>query len=164
MLRYILSFLLILVFLAITCTIIGLCTVYISTHSSDCDAVSIPTTIAAAQAITDSTVIKCYCNSNLISSFTNSDIKNFCSNYLSAIYIEQAVQVAIILAASITNTIFGLVVDKIVNFTKPTSESQSLKTKTLIFTFFLIFNTIFLPILLYSNIFGFKASSYFSFI
>jgi hypothetical protein len=74
------------------------------------------------------------------------------------------VQYIIILASALTNFLFGLIVEKIINCTRPTSESQSLKIKTLVYTLFLIFNTIFLPILLYSNIFGFKSSSYFSFI
>lgn len=73
-------------------------------------------------------------------------------------------QIAITLVSTITNFIFGVVINRIVNCTKPSSHSQSLKTKTIIYSVFLIFNTVFLPILLYSNIFGFKASSYFSFL
>lgn len=63
-----------------------------------------------------------------------------------------------------TNFLFELIVDKIVNCTRPNSQSHSLKIKTLIYTIFLILNTVILPILLYSDIFGFKTSSYFSFI
>lgn len=73
-------------------------------------------------------------------------------------------QYIIIFTSTITNFLFGLIVDKIINCTRPISQSQSLKVKTLVYTLFLIFNTIFLPILLYSNIFGFKTSTYFSFI
>ena len=50
------------------------------------------------------------------------------------------------------------------NCTRPASQSHSLKIKTIIYTIFLIFNTIILPIILYSDIFGFKTASYFSFI
>ena len=162
--RYLLSFILILVFLAISCTIIGLCTIYISTRSSNCDSVSVPSTLAAAKIVTDNAVLKCFCNANLFSSFTDTGIQSLCSAYLKDIYIEQAVQLAITLVSTLTNVLFGIVIDKVVNCTKPISHSQSLKTKTIIYTLFLVFNTVFLPILLYSNIFGFKASSYFSFL
>lgn len=151
-------------FLAISCTIIGLCTIYISTRSSNCDSINVPTTLATALTITDQATLKCYCNANLFNSFTDNGIKTLCSSYLKDIYIEQAVQIAITLVSTITNAIFGVVIHKIVDCTKPISHSQSLKTKTVIFSIFLMFNTVFLPILLYSNIFGFKASSYFSFL
>lgn len=151
-------------FLAISCTIIGLCTIYISTHSSDCDSITVPSTLAAAMVVTDTSIIKCYCNANLFASFTDVGIQNFCSTYLKNIYVEQAVQLAITIVSTLTNALFGFVIDKVVNCTKPSSHSQALKTKTIIFTIFLVFNTVFLPILLYSNIFGFKASSYFSFL
>lgn len=106
----------------------------------------------------------CFCNANLIASLTDSSIKTYCSAELQDLYIEQGVQYAIIFASTLTNFLFGLVVDKIINCTRPSSESQSLKVKTLVYTIFLIFNSIFLPILLYSDIFGFKTSSYFSFL
>jgi len=35
-------------------------------------------------------------------------------------------------------------------------------TKTIIYTLFLIFNTVFIPILIYSDIYGFKTSDYVS--
>ena len=151
-------------FLALSCTIIGLCTIYISTHSSNCDSINVPTSLAAAQAVTDQATLKCYCNANLFNSFTDAGIQALCASYLKDIYIEQAVQIAITLVSTVTNFIFGVVINKIVNCTKPSSHSQSLKSKTIIYSVFLIFNTVFLPILLYSNIFGFKASSYFSFL
>jgi len=95
---------------------------------------------------------------------TDAAIKSYCSSELDSLYIEQGVQYAIIAASSLTNFLFGLVVDKLIDCTRPASQSSGLKVKTLIYTCFLIFNTIFLPILLYADIFGFKTSSYFSFI
>lgn len=56
--------------------------------------------------------------------------------------------------------LFGFVVDKIVNFTKPSSYSAGLMGKTIVYTIFLIFNTVFIPILIYSNIYGFKTTDY----
>jgi hypothetical protein len=163
-LRYFFAFLIIIVFLALSCAIIGLCTIYISTHSSDCDSVTVPSSLTAAQASLDSLAKTCYCNANLITALTDSSIQTYCSGELTAIYIEQGIQYAIILTSAFTNFLFGFVVDKIVNCTRPASQSQSLKVKTLVYTIFLILNTILLPIFLYSNIFGFKTASYFSFI
>lgn len=62
--------------------------------------------------------------------------------------------------SGITNTLFGIVVDKIVNFTRPMSYSSGLIGKSIVYTLFLIFNTVFIPILIYSNIYGFKTTSY----
>lgn len=154
----------IIIFLAFSCTVIGICTIYVSNKSSNCDSVTIASSLAAAQLLTDQKSKTCYCNANLLSSLTDSGIKSFCSSELESIYIEQGVQYAIIAVSALTNFLFGLVVDRIIDCTRPVSQSSSLKLKTLILTIFLIFNTIFLPILLYSDIFGFKASSYFSFV
>lgn len=62
--------------------------------------------------------------------------------------------------SAITNFLFGFVVDKIVNFTRPATYSSGLITKTIIYTAFLIFNTVFIPILIYSDIYGFKTTDY----
>ena len=162
--RYFFALLMILLFLAFSCTIIGVCTIYISTHSSNCDSVNVPASLSAAQASTSSVEVKCYCNANLISSLTDASIKDFCSGYLKEIYLEQFIQIVIILVSSLTNVIFGFVIDKTIDCTKPSSRSLGLKRKAVIYSFFLIFNTVFLPILLYSDIFGFKSANYFSFL
>ena len=77
--RYIFAALIIIFFLAISCTIIGICTIYVSTHSSNCDSVTVPSTLAGAQAANDQKVKTCFCNANLISSLTDSSIKTYCS-------------------------------------------------------------------------------------
>ena len=95
-------------------------------------------------------------------SFTDSDVKETCSDYLNDIYVEQTVQYVVILTAGITNFLFGLIVDKLVNCVRPISYSAILLTKTSIYTTFLILNTIMIPILVYASIFGFEASNYVS--
>jgi hypothetical protein len=60
--------------------------------------------------------------------------------------------------------LFGLIVHKLVNFVRPNSKSAGLLTKTTIYTIFIIFNSIFVPLLIYADIFGFQASNYVSFI
>lgn len=62
------------------------------------------------------------------------------------------------------NFLFGLIVDKLVNFVRPTSRSAGLLTKTTIYTIFLVINSVLIPILIYSNIFGFQPSNYVSFL
>lgn len=69
-----------------------------------------------------------------------------------------------IAASSITNFIFGLIVDKLVNFVRPVSKSSELLTKTTIYTIFLVINSAFVPLLIYANIFGFEPSNYISFL
>jgi hypothetical protein len=55
-------------------------------------------------------------------------------------------------------------VDKLVNFVRPASKSAGLLTKTTVYTIFIIFNSVFIPLLIYANIFGFQPSNYVSFI
>lgn len=75
-------------------------------------------------------------------------------------FISQGIQYAVVATSAITNTLFGIVVDKIINFTRPKSYSSGLMTKTIVYTLFLIFNTVFIPILIYSDIYGFKTTNY----
>jgi hypothetical protein len=151
-------------FLAISCAIIGLCSIYISSHSSNCEGVTIPGTAALANATANSTIIKCYCDSNLVSSFSDSTIKTVCDPYLTDIYVSQGIQYAVIFTSSITNFLFGFIVDKLVNCVRPASKSSGMMTKTMIYTIFLILNSLFIPVLIYADIFGFQPSNYVSFL
>jgi hypothetical protein len=78
--------------------------------------------------------------------------------------ISDAIQYGVIATSSITNFIFGFIVDKLVNCVRPESKTYGLLTKTTIYTIFLIFNSICIPVLIYANIFGFVPSNYVSFI
>jgi hypothetical protein len=162
--RGLLAFLIIMIFLAVSCGIIGLCSLYISSHASNCSDVVIPTTVAQAQASNSTIAVKCYCEANLIASFSDSSIKTVCSSYLTGIEISQGIQYAVIVTSSITNYIFGLIVDKLINFVRPVSKSSGMLTKTTIYTIFIIFNSIFVPLLIYADIFGLQPSNYVSFI
>lgn len=63
-----------------------------------------------------------------------------------------------------TNILFGLISDRLVNFIRPSSYSATLKYKTAILTIFFTLNSILIPVLIYANIFGFTPSSYVSFL
>ena len=45
-----LAIVIILVFLAISCTLIGLCSIYISSHAEDCEGVEYPNTVSEAES------------------------------------------------------------------------------------------------------------------
>lgn len=162
--RILFSALVIITFLAISCAIIGLCSIYINTHSGNCDGVTVPTTVAAASLITNSTVLQCYCYANLVTSFSDTTISAVCTDYRNGILVSQGIQYGVIATAAITNFIFGLVVDKLVNCVRPSSKSAGLLAKTTIYTIFLILNSLFIPVLIYADIFGFKPSNYVSFL
>ncbi len=78
--------------------------------------------------------------------------------------ISQGIQYGVIVTSAITNFLFGLIVDKLVSFVRPESRSAGLLTKTTIYTIFIILNSVFIPVLIYADIFGFIPSNYVSFI
>lgn len=163
--RILFSALIIIVFLAISCTIIGLCSIYISAHSVSCEGVTIPTTLQVANAtITTEKEKKCYCNANFITSFSDDGIKTYCGDLLNQVYAEQGIQYAITATSTIVNILFGVIVAKLVELTQPVSLSTAYLWRSSIYSIFLIFNTVFLPMFLYSNIYGFKTTNYVSFI
>jgi hypothetical protein len=156
LLRGLLAFFVILIFLGVSCAIIGLCSIYIASHASNCQNVTVPSTVAEAQASTSSTAVQCFCDANLVSSFSDSTINTLCQPYLSNIYISQAIQYAVIITSSLTNFLFGLIVNNLVKFVRPASKSSGMLARTAIYnTLFLIFNTILIPLLIYADIFGF---------
>lgn len=68
------------------------------------------------------------------------------------------------LISSVTNFIFGLLLWKIIQFTKPANLSSGLVSQTLIYFLFIFINSIILPVLIYSDLYGVKPASYVSFI
>ena len=146
----------ILLFLALSCTIVGICGVYISSHSNNCEGVDISTMT--------STNAQCYCNANLVASFTDPQIQTDCKDYLRDIYIEQATQYVILITGAVTNVLFGMIVDSLVNCMRPASKASGLYMKTAMYTIFLVFNTVLIPVFIYADIFGFQPSSYVSFV
>lgn len=77
---------------------------------------------------------------------------------MNEIYTEQGIQYAIIGTSGFVNFLFGFIVDKVVNLTRPASHSAGYMYKTAFYTIFMIFNTVFLPLMIYANIFGFKTA------
>ena len=99
-----------------------------------------------------------------MASFNDDTIANACSSYIRDIYIEQTIQYVVLITEAITNFIFGFIVDKLVNCMRPYSKARGLYLKTTLYTIFLVLNSILIPVLIYADIFGFKPSSYVSFI
>lgn len=155
----------ILIFLAISTTIIGVCGIYISSHSNNCDGINTSSYTATSAAATgDSTILRCYCNANLVASFSDDTIKTTCNDYLRDIYVEQAIQYVVLITEVVTNIVFGIIVNNLVDCVRPESRAAGLFTKTLLLTIFLLINTILVPILIYADIFGFQPTQYVSFL
>lgn len=91
-------------------------------------------------------------------------MQNYCGEVLELLYTEQGIQYAIIITSGAVNFLFGLLVNRIVNFTRPGSHSSGYMMKNALYTSFMIFNTVLLPLLIYANIFGVKIANYISFI
>ena len=68
------------------------------------------------------------------------------------------------MVSGLVNFLFGLIVNKLVNLARPSSHSSGYMFKTSIYTIFMILNTVFLPLLIYANIFGVKPARYISII
>ena len=65
------AFFIILIFLAISCSIIGLCSIYIASHASNCQGITLPADLTAAQSETNATIVQCYCDAHLVDTFNN---------------------------------------------------------------------------------------------
>ena len=100
----------------------------------------------------------------MVSTIRDSELNLFCGTYLADIYISQGIQYAIIFCTAVINFLFSLLVSSLVNFVRPASKSSKLFSETLIYTVFIIMNSIFVPLLVYANIYGFSASNYVSFL
>ena len=162
--RVLFTFFLILLFLAISSSLIGLCSIYVSANAVDCFDQNIPGTLIQAIAASQNDLQrKCFCQSKLSEAY-RPDIQNYCGSLLNQLYIENGLQYAVIGVSGLTNFLFGIVVDKIINFSRPYSYSSGYMLKVGIYTVFMILNTAILPTLLFADIFGFKPAHYISFI
>ena len=77
--RVLFGCLIFLIFLAISCTIIGMCSLYISANSVDCTGIIVPKTLTEAerQNITGYER-KCFCYEKLVDLINNEEAKKFC--------------------------------------------------------------------------------------
>ena len=73
-------------------------------------------------------------------------------------------QIVAAVVSSITNLIFGFFLGKIIIFTKPNNLSSALFAQTLIYFIFIFINSLVLPVLIYSDLYGIKPASYVSLI
>lgn len=154
------AILIILLFVVVSCTVIAMCSIYINTHVTDCE--NVDTTIDCPNASCTDIEQDCYCNKNIFASLNDASINAYCGDKIDQIYIAQSIQYAVVAISALTNFLFGFVIGKIVDFTRPNTNSSGLITKTIIYTLFLIFNTVFIPILIYSDVYGFKTTDYVS--
>ena len=84
--RILLALFIIVFFLAISCTLIGLCSIYISSHSGDCEGVEFPDTVSEAEdEDLDDTQKKCFCSSNFVSSLSDDGIVDYCGKLMNEV-------------------------------------------------------------------------------
>lgn len=74
------------------------------------------------------------------------------------------IQYVVLLTSIVTNALFGIVVNKLVICMKPYHNASALFIKTSIMTVFMVINSIFVPVLIYADIFGFLPTNYVSFL
>jgi hypothetical protein len=158
--RVLFAFLISFAFLIVGSFLVAFCTLFISSNSINCQDVPIPT-INTIDNSTSTTSITCFCNSNLFN-FGDGSVQTLCRNIFKKLYIYNGLQIAAAVISSATNFLFGIFIDKIINFTKPANMSSGLISKTSILFLFFLINTCLLPLLLYANIYGFKIASYIS--
>lgn len=116
------AILIILVFIFISTSIIGICSIYINTHSSDCENVN--TNLDCPTLTTCTTIEKtCYCNKNVFAALNDAKINTYCGDDIKNYYISQGIQYAVVATSGITNYLFGFIIDKIINFTRPSTYS-----------------------------------------
>ena len=157
-----LAIIIILIFLFICSTLVALCSIFITTNTVDCTGLG-SISKQVAEASTDPRVKTCFCNSALFDIF-NQDVQSLCRDIFKTLYIENLLQVVASIVSTITNFIFGLLLTKIIEFTKPKNQSSSLVTQSFVFFLFLFINSIALPLLIYSDLNGVKPASFVSLI
>ncbi len=88
----------------------------------DCEGVPVDTyTPATAAATGDPRDLECYCNAYMIESFSDQEIKTACGAYLEGIYVSQSIQYAMIIVSTIANILFGIVLNKLLEYMRPAS-------------------------------------------
>ena len=105
----------------VTSSLIGLCTLYVSSTSS-CQNYNSPTGTVANQilAIQNSTNVDantyCYCNENLASIYTDTVVNTFCSTVSNKVLITNALQISASIISSVTNIILGIIIGLIAKY------------------------------------------------
>jgi len=172
--RWVLSFLFVIVAILITSSLIGLCTLYVSSTSS-CENYNPPTgTIAnqilAIQGSVNTTMsveaaTYCFCNANIASIYTDAAVNAFCGAVSNKVLVTNALQISASVVSSVSNIILGIIIVAIAkNLLRPSSipkEYSFIFWGTLISNFI---NAAIIPLLLNGRILGVQFVSYLSFI
>jgi hypothetical protein len=87
---------------------------------------------------------------------------DLCITFFEAIYKYNGLQIASALISTVSNILFNIVVNVLVDFTKPSSHSNALITKSLLLFLFLVINSCVLPLLIFSEFGTVRMASYMS--
>jgi hypothetical protein len=114
--RWTVSLLLVVISIAITSALIGICTLYVASTSS-CQNVIYPQTTSLldtqAATLAGGKALFCYCNANLQEMYTNDNVGKACSNISTQVLMTNGLQIAASLVSTITNVILSLIVTAI---------------------------------------------------
>lgn len=158
--RILLAIFVILLLLGICSILVAICSIFISANTSSCSDYN-NVSFQDAVASTDPKEKECYCNSNLFL-FYKEEVWNLCVGFFAAIYKYNGLQILAALTSTIMNQFFNFMVNLLVDFTKPSSHSNALITKSLLLFIFLFLNSCILPVLVFSQFGSFQLASYIS--
>ena len=150
--------------------LIGFCTLYVAS-SANCQNYVAPTgatvadQIAAVQARNSDSDKFCYCNANIASLYTDSNINAYCGDISNKILITNTLQIGASVVSAITNVFLAIIIALIAKYLlRPNSIP---KEYSFIFWGVLIsnfINTGIIPLLLNANVFGVEFYTYLKFI
>lgn len=157
--RVVLVVFVIVVFLALTTFLMAICSVFITSNTANCMKYIDLTYNQAVNG--DDTAKKCYCANNIVLIF-NDNIKSLCLAIFQQIYLYNGLQILSALISTLGNVLFALLVEKLVEFTKPASITSAHISRTVVLFIFLFLNTCIVPVLIFSDINGVQIAKHLS--
>lgn len=153
------SVLFVIVCIAITSGLIGLCTLYVAT-SSNCQNYVAPTgtitdQMAEIQTRTGDFELFCFCNANLALMYTDATVGAFCADISNKVLMTNIMQVGASIVSAVTNVLLAIIVMVIAKYLlRPVNIP-----KEYVFTFWGVLiasfiNTAVIPLLINGNVFG----------
>ena len=146
----------IIIILGVTSILMAICSVFVTSNTANC--VKYQDITYTQASVGDELTKKCYCSNNIVFIF-NEEIKQLCLAIFQQIYLYNGLQIVSAIISTVANVLFTLLVEKLVDFTKPASLTSSHISKTVVLFLFLFLNTCVVPILIFSDFSGFQLAS-----
>lgn len=167
--RGVCSVLFVVICIAITSGLIGLCTLYVAS-SSNCQSYVTPTgtvaqQVAVVQGRNSESDTFCYCNANLALIYTDATVGAFCGAISNKVLMTNAIQIGASIVSAVTNVLLAIITTVIAKYLLRPANIP--KEYTFIFWGVLLssfINTAVIPLLLNGNVFGMEMYTYLKFI